>query len=108
MAELDYGETDVLFIGTIDGKYRMTWDKFRDKANFVYDNGYGSQIIAHDLIVYFCDGTFLERAEYDGSEWWEYRGLLSYVGGSQDFDILGLDEWHYGSVEEINNFVKSR
>ncbi|QNI21485.1 hypothetical protein [Salmonella phage 3sent1] len=23
--------------------------------------------------VWFTDGTWLERGEYDGSEWWEYK-----------------------------------
>lgn len=29
---------DVMFIGSQDGKYRMMWDKFVEKANFNYDN----------------------------------------------------------------------
>lgn len=38
-----------------------------------YDDGYGSQEIAADLVVAFTDGGFLRREEYDGSEWWEYE-----------------------------------
>ena len=38
-----------------------------------YDDGYGDQEIAVDLVVVFTDGGFLRRAEYDGSEWWEYE-----------------------------------
>lgn len=33
-----------------------------------YDNGYGSQEL-YGIIV-FKDGSWLERREYDGSEWW--------------------------------------
>lgn len=38
-----------------------------------YDNGYGSQHLFGTIV--FKDGTWLERGEYDGSEWWEYRKL---------------------------------
>lgn len=41
-----------------------------DDLGFTYDNGYGSQELFG--IVYFNDGTWLERGEYDGSEWWEH------------------------------------
>lgn len=41
-----------------------------DDLDFTYDNGYGSQELFG--IVYFNDGTWLERGEYDGSEWWEH------------------------------------
>lgn len=38
-----------------------------------YDNGYGSQHLFGTIV--FKDGTWLERGEYDGSEWWEHRKL---------------------------------
>ena len=39
--------------------------------DFEYDKGYGSQSI--DGWITFTDNTWLSRAEYDGSEWWEYH-----------------------------------
>ena len=36
-----------------------------------YDDGWGTQEL--DGIVVFTDCSWLERGEYDGSEWWEYR-----------------------------------
>lgn len=39
-----------------------------------YDNGYGGQAIAADLKVVGKD-WWLERHEYDGAEWWEYKEL---------------------------------
>jgi hypothetical protein len=39
--------------------------------DFSYDNGFGSQYL-HGTIWYE-DGTWSERGEYDGSEWWEHR-----------------------------------
>ena len=62
---------DIMFIGSNDGKYRMKWYEFDVKANFDYDNGFGWQEIPENLIIYFKDGTYIFRNEYDGSEWWE-------------------------------------
>jgi hypothetical protein len=39
--------------------------------NFEYDNGYGCQHL--EGTVWYADGTWSERVEYDGSEWWEHR-----------------------------------
>lgn len=36
-----------------------------------YDSGYGSQ--EWFGWISFTDGTWIERGEYDGSEWWEVR-----------------------------------
>lgn len=40
-------------------------------ASIDYDNGYGGQELFGTIV--FKDGTWLERGEYDGSEWWEHR-----------------------------------
>lgn len=42
-------------------------------ASIDYDNGYGGQELFGTIV--FKDGTWLERGEYDGSEWWERREL---------------------------------
>lgn len=39
-----------------------------------YDNGYGGNEIPMELIVVGKD-FWLERHEYDGSEWWEYKSI---------------------------------
>ena len=36
-----------------------------------YDSGYGSQ--EWSGWISFTDGSWIEREEYDGSEWWETR-----------------------------------
>lgn len=45
--------------------------KFDNLKEVDYYSGYGMQIIYG--YVWFKDGTWLERGEYDGSEWWEYK-----------------------------------
>jgi len=64
---------DVKWCGTKNGW--CTWDEFRSVAKDIeYDNGYGTAMIADDLVIVGED-WWLERHEYDGSEWWEFKTL---------------------------------
>jgi hypothetical protein len=58
--ELDWDTTE-----HIEG----TLEQVLPRLNFVYDSGYGSQCL-HGTIWY-ADGTWSDRGEYDGSEWWQ-------------------------------------
>lgn len=71
-ALIEYGQSaaDVLFIMT--GNHVGSWADFAAIADFEYDAGFGSAVIASDLVI-VGSGWWLERHEYDGSEWWEYR-----------------------------------
>lgn len=44
---------------------------FFNSLDFQYNHGYGSQNLFG--VVWFADGSWLERDEYDGSEWWVHR-----------------------------------
>jgi len=44
---------------------------FLEKINFNYNSGYGGQELFGT--IWNNDGSWLERGEYDGSEWWNYR-----------------------------------
>ena len=61
------------WVGTSDGKKVCSWNDFVTMADFDYDYSYGGQVIEATLVVRFKDSTWLERREYDGSEWWEYK-----------------------------------
>lgn len=63
---------DVRGVGRASINAKCSWDDFAKQANFEYDNGYGSAEIPGDLIV-AGDDWWLERAEYDGSEWWAFK-----------------------------------
>ena len=63
---------DVLWIGTDDGTEAITWDEFAKMADFNYDDDYGKIDIRLNLVVVGKD-WWMERHEYDGSEWWEYK-----------------------------------
>lgn len=45
--------------------------EFIDKLDFEYDEDFGLQYVGG--VIVFTDGSWLERAEYDGSEWWRYK-----------------------------------
>jgi hypothetical protein len=63
---------DVLWVGSSDGSEAITWEEFEKLADFEYDDGYGLNEIRLDLVV-VGKGWWLERYEYDGSEWWVYK-----------------------------------
>ena len=46
-------------------------DALLNFLNFEYDNGYGLRYLYGKIL--FKDNSWLERGEYDGSEWWEYK-----------------------------------
>ena len=69
----EHSTDDVRFVGSRDEKLGIPWSQAEKVLDIDYDDGYGSQEIAADLVVAFTDGGFLRREEYDGSEWWEYE-----------------------------------
>ena len=52
--------------------FKIEPKEFWKLANRNYDNGYGGWEIPLDLLI-VGDDWWMERREYDGSEWWEYR-----------------------------------
>jgi hypothetical protein len=94
---------DVSWVGSVDGEFAITWSDFEKIADVEYDSGFGAQEIAKDLVIVFTDGTYMNRGEYDGSEWWEYHQAptkksdakpFSNVGGAGTMwdDLAGLNE----------------
>lgn len=61
---------DVEFVS--DGVDSITFEEFSKIADFKYDDGYGLQEINPNLVI-VGDNWWLERAEYDGLEWWSYK-----------------------------------
>lgn len=66
-----YSLKDVDWVGC--WAFRIPMEAFIEAADVEYDEGFGSPKVAEDLVVALKDGSRLERAEYDGSEWWEFR-----------------------------------
>lgn len=75
----EYGKTihDVRWVGHYDSdrKKRISVDEFFVSAMRTnYNNDYGLPEIDTSLVV-VGDDWWLERAEYDGSEWWEFKTM---------------------------------
>ena len=64
-------ESDVLWVGA-DEEYSFTWETFKKLADKKYDASCGCAMVHMGLIVVGKD-WWLERGEYDGSEWWEFK-----------------------------------
>lgn len=67
-----HSPSDIIFIGSDLSGHECTWDEFERLANVQYDDGFGAQEVAKDLIIVFSDGVIMKRVEYDGSEQWDY------------------------------------
>jgi hypothetical protein len=66
----NYGNTDVKATLKV-GFSEEDLENFLKKINVKYDAGYGGQELFGT--VWFQDGNWADRGEYDGSEWWEYK-----------------------------------
>lgn len=67
---------DIMFVQ--GAEFGIPVNKFIELANTNYDDGYGSPKVAEDLVV-GGNGWWLERHEYDGSEWWEYKSCAEIL-----------------------------
>lgn len=59
-------------IQLIEGYTIGEYDEFLQKLDFDYDAGYGGQEL-YGIVWLMEENTWLERGEYDGSEWWHYQ-----------------------------------
>ena len=61
------------------------YDNFIKKLDVEYDDGYGTQELFGT--IWLTDGTWMDRGEYDGSEWWQSSG------SSRDTRPFGTSIW---------------
>ena len=67
-SSIEFGErTFNLHINYTPYQYR----KFLRELDYMYDSGYGGQMLFGT--IWYTDGTWSSRGEYDGSEWWEFN-----------------------------------
>ncbi len=96
---------DIVFIGSESG-YKCSWKEFKILANKEYDDGYGAQKVATDLIILFSDGQNMTRREYDGSEWWEYSKPFKIPKEEKKIISLFARSIGWNDMEEINKDTK--
>ena len=67
-----YGKSIEDVVAVQGDEFAISLDDFIELAKKLdYDSGYGAAHVAMDLVI-IGDGWWLERREYDGSEWWEF------------------------------------
>lgn len=67
---------DVRFVQSL--KCSFSWGEFAALADRAYNSGYGGNEVLLELVV-VGDVWWLERHEYDGAEWWEYKECLKQL-----------------------------
>lgn len=72
LSKYDKMPQDIKWVGC--NSFKIPIEEFWKLSDRMYDAGYGGQEVAEDLIV-VGDDWWLERHEYDGAEWWEYKQL---------------------------------
>jgi hypothetical protein len=72
-ATIDFGSTSSNVTANIltTGWDSEDWKVFLDSIDVEYDSGYGTQELYGT--IWYEDGTWSERCEYDGSEWWLHQ-----------------------------------
>lgn len=82
---------DVKYIqGSNFGITKENFEKVAKKSN--YSSGFGAAEVADDLVV-VGDNWWIERHEYDGSEWWEYKEKLKQISEIKEVSHLAGGMW---------------
>lgn len=72
--------------------FEVPISKLIDLLDVKYDSGFGSPEVVTDLVLVGKD-FWLERHEYDGSEWWEYKSIPKRPLVKFSVDKLVGDLW---------------
>jgi hypothetical protein len=70
------------------------WNEFLKKLDFGYNSGYGGQELFGT--IWYEDGTWSDRGEYDGSEWYEY-----HICPEIPTELKRIDRVRDNKIEEI-------
>lgn len=64
---------------------RGSLEEVKDDLSYDYDNGYGGQELFG--FIWYKDGTYSERGEYDGAEWWEHKSRPQIPNEDEKIDF---------------------
>ena len=82
---------DVKYIqGANFGITKENFERVAKKSK--YHSGFGAAEVADDLVV-VGDNWWLERHEYDGSEWWEYKEKPKRISEIKEVGHLAGGMW---------------
>lgn len=99
--------SDVEWVGSKSGNLQITWEQFENMAKFEYDNGFGSQEVASDLVIVGSD-WWLARGEYDGAESWDFHKKPIKKDTAASFDrVIDRQKRCYLSLDKMNRPQKT-
>jgi hypothetical protein len=95
---------NIRFIGSRESGHCCTWAEFCNLADVEYNNDFGSQEVASDLIVVFDDGSSMWRREHAGAESWEFSVPFSMHEQLKPLSKLVVSEEQVGwkTLAELN------
>lgn len=104
---VDKTPEDIIYIGSLGSGHSCTWKEFCKLADKEYDASFGWAEVALDLCIVFNDGSQLERAEYDGSEWWRYyeKPKLPPVEQQKKITTLFISDTGWKTLAALNDEV---
>jgi hypothetical protein len=70
----EHGKTFDDIVGICGDDFQISKNCFLELSNTLYDEDYGAAEVATDLRLVGAD-FWLERGEYDGREWWDYKTM---------------------------------
>lgn len=88
------GKTPEDVIAVICDDQKGSFRAFAKLADFRYDNGYGLEAIESSLMI-IGDDWWLERGEYDGSEWWEFKKVPRLDNRNSPLENVVSDSFEY-------------
>jgi hypothetical protein len=101
-------ETKDLKVGLKIGYSESDLKRFYEQLDFQYNSGYGGQELFGN--VWFTDGSWLDRGEDDGSEWWVLRECpkISETVGKEKIETEKRKIYHGYRSGGANNKNKRR
>ena len=99
---IDQKTEDIIFIGSEKSGHSCTWAEYEILANRRYDNGFGAQEVATDLIIVFSDGTKMWRCEYDGAESWTHFSPFEMPKETRPIKNLFANDFGREDLANIN------
>lgn len=104
-----YNMSDILWIGGQD--FRIPADNFWEVADrTAYNNHYGAQEVALDIIIAMKDGSWFDRSEYDGAEFWQYNRCPKIPAEIKEVEYLAVDlnnnthDCGWMTLKELNKY----
>ncbi len=92
----------IIFIGSEDSGHRMSWESFETLADQEYNNDYGHQEVATDLIIVFSDGSRLFRPAQSEYSFWSYIGNFVAPPINHEIKTLFAGDSHFPTLANLN------